>query len=507
MRWIFLASILSLSCTSNNSGDASATATDTYAMQMSMTRLPQAGVDPFRVTVTLTKNGVALSGQTLNLTIPKGTVGTVTDNGDGSYQFTVTPSVTGVYPVTAALGSSASITRKAVVLDTNLTGSGQPMDVPGDYVNTDGYEDGVTITPDGEYLFVQYGPVYMSGLLYHTTICASGSYSIGYDLNTCDGRTNSSIVFNPIGPYNNDYRRPGFPSGPFVGGKLYHVPQVVIGGVANGIVGFPTMFYGFKLQSDGTFAQPFKLAFNDERALNGPFGLSFKMGSNGTGTYLVAWNNYFNDLGDDKPDIYTGSITFGQDNSLGTVAYSGGVYSSITPNVTPVSFSSHVGVQGNPHMYYDTNGVVKSIWTDDEQVTHDLSVYRITAGTFPTGTWVKDTLPSDINTAGDENQPFFTGTKLIFRRDLNIVYHDYTPTNGACASGFTHNDCWGPEVILIGANGNTTAGQIYTVGEPTVAVRGGKTYLYFVYIESRVNTALTGGVLDYNANAGFVEIP
>jgi hypothetical protein len=500
-----LASVFILACTGSKSGETSA-ATDTYAMQMTMTRLPQAGVDPFQVTVTLTKNGAALSGQTLTLTIPKGTATSVTDNGNGTYQFTITPSVTGVYPVTASFGGT-SITRKAIVVDTNFTGSGQPMDVPGDYVNTDGYEDGVTITPDGEYLFVQYGPFYMSGILNHATICASGAYSIGYDLNTCDGRTNSSLVFNPIGPYNSDPRRPGFPSGPFSGGKLYHVPQVVIGGVANGIIGFPTMFYGFKLQSDGTFAQPFKLAFDDERALNGPFGLSFKMGSNGTGTYVVAWNNYFNDLGDDKPDIYTGSINFGQNNSMGTVVYSGGFFSSITPNVTPVSFTSHLGVQGNPHMYYDTNGVVKSIWTDDEQVSHDLSVYRITTGTFPSGTWTKDTLPSDINTAGDESQPFFTGEKLIFRRDLNIVSHAYTSTNGACASGFTHNDCWGPEVILLGANGHTTAGEIYTVGEPTVAVRGGKTYMYFVYIESRLNSALSGGMLDYNANAGFVEIP
>ena len=489
-------------CTKSDSSTTTATA---YALAMQMTRVTQSGFNPFIVTVTVTKDGSPAPGQSLQVTIPKGTSTATVDNGDGTYSFTVTPTSTGTYPVTASIGG-AVLTRKAVVLDTYMTGVGQPMAIPGDYVNTDGYEDGVTITPDGQYLFVQYGPFYMSGILNYLTICSSNSYSANYDLNTCSGRTNSSLVFNTIGPTSGPYR-PGYDTTNIVNGKLRHLPLVTISGVANGIVGFPTMFYGFKRQADGTFAEPFTLAFDDPKNIQGPFGLSFKMNGDGTGIYIVAWNNYLNDPGGDhKPDIYTGSLTFGQNTSMGTVTYSGDTYTAITPNVSLVNFPSQAGVQGNPHLYYDTSGNIKSIWTDDEQVSNDLTVYRLTSGSMTTGAWVKDTLPSVINTSAAESQPFFTGDKLIMRRGNNIAYHAYQPTNGSCASGFTDPTCWGAQTIMIGNNANTAVGQIVTVGEPTIATYNGKKYLYFVYIEVRANAAVTG-VADYNADAAFVEIP
>lgn len=500
--FLSLCFLVTSSCTQNSS--SSAPPSPVVSIELNMTRIPQAGLDPFQVTVTLKQDGSPLSGKTLSTSVPRGTSSSVTDQGNGTYTFLVTPTSTGTYPVTVSYADK-SITRKAVVLDILQTGAGQAMAIPGDFVNTDGYEDGSTITPDGQYLFVHYGPIYMSGLLNLNTICSSGFHSIGYDLNTCDGRTNSSLVFQTKGPFN-DSLRPRFPSEGIQNGKLLHLPGVVIAGVANGIVGFPTVFYGFKRQADGTFAEPFKVAFQDARGINGPYGLSFKLNGDGTAIFAVAWNNYFNDLGDDKPDIYTGTLTLGQDKNLGDVTYSGEFFSSITPHISPVNFSSHTGVQGNPHLASDSNGNITSIWSDDEQVAHDLSVYRLTAGSFPNGTWVKDTLPSVINTGGDENQPFFTGQELIFRRGSQIVSHAYRPTNGSCASGFTHNDCWGSEVVLLGANGNSGIGEIFTVGEPTIAQFNGKKFLHFTYIEARSNSQVTG-VIDWNAEAGFVEIP
>jgi hypothetical protein len=500
--FLILGLLAAYSCQQKEAG--SAPSADVYTLDLQMDRLPQTGVDPFRVTITLKKNSNFLSGQTLIKVVPKGTVSAITDNGNGTYSFTVTPSVTGTFPVSVSF-AGITITRKAVVLDNNVTGSGQPMAIPGDYVNTDGYEDGATITPDGNYLFVQYGPFYFSGVANFSTICSSGSYSAGYDLNTCSGRTNSSLVFNSIGPYAAPFR-PDFPSDAITGaGQLRHLPGLVQANVFNGIVAFPTVFYGFKRQADGTFAEPVKLAFNDSRGINGPFGLSFKLNGDGTAAFVVAWNNYFNDLGDDKPDIYAGTLTLGQSKSLGDVVYSGDSFSSITPAINPVSFSSHTGVQGNPHLFADGAGVVQSIWTDDEQVSHDLSVYRRTSGVFPAGTWVRDTLPSVINTAAEESQPFFDGSRLILRRGGNIVSHAYIP-GGACGGTYTSNSCWGPEVILIGANGNTGIGEIATVGEPTVANYGGKKYLYFVYAEARANAGITA-IVDYNLDVAFVEIP
>jgi hypothetical protein len=476
-----------------------------------MQRVDQAGLDPFDVTVSLKRNGSSFSGQALSVTVPKGTFSAIADNSDGTYTFRVTPSSTGEYPVTVSF-SGTSITRTAVVLDTNISGSGQPMMVPGDYVNSEGYEDGATITPDGNYLFVQYGPVYFSGITNFSSICNSGAYTAGYDLNTCEGRTNSGLVFNTVGPYGN-YQRPGFPTGNISSNKLIHLDDLVLGGSFNGIVSFPTVFYGFKRQSDGTFAEPFKLAFNDEKGVNGPFGPSFILNNDGTAKFLIAWNNYFDGAGDggtttgedDKPDIYHGTLALGTDKNLGDVSFAANDgFSSITPNISPVGFTTHTGVQGNPHARADSSGNIIEIWTDDEQVSHNLSVYKLTSGSFPSGTWTLETLPSDISTGAEENQPFFTGSKLYFRRGSNIVYHEYTPLNGSCGSSYTHNDCWGPENIVIGANGNTGIGEIFTVGEPTIATYEGKTLLYFVYVVRRNNP--TFSLNDYNINVGFVEI-
>ncbi len=478
------------------------------ALEMTMTRMPGNGVDPFVVTVTVLVDGVPTAGKTVSATVPRGATTAVTDAGGGSYQFTVTPSATGVHPVSVAV-DGVTLTRKAIVLDTYGTGVGQPMAVPGDFVNTPGYEDGITITPDGQYLFVQYGPLYFSSIPGVRTICADAAYEIGYNLNDCAGRPNSGLVFDPIGPFGAP-ERPGFHAGAIVGGRLRHLPGFVISGVANGLLAPPTMLYGFKRQSDGTFAEPFHVAFDDPKGINGPFGLSFVLDGAGRATFAVAWNNFLNNLGDDDADIYTGTLTLGEDTSLGTVTYGpafgGDSSGSIVPTIQPVGFPSHAGQQGNPHLAANSSGEITSIWVDDEITAHDVAVYRLTAGTFPSGTWLREEPPPIISTAEEEDQPFFTGTELILSRGANIVAHAYTPTAGACAGGFSNAACWGAEQVLLGGNGHTGVGELFGVGEPTIATIGSKRYLYFVYVEVR-DPQRFPGIVDYNLDAGFVEIP
>ena len=73
-------------------------------------------------------------------------------------------------------------------------------------------------------------------------------------------------------------------------------------------------------EKDGTFTQPFKVAFNDSKGANGPFGLSFQMTGPDSARFVVAWNNYFDGLpgevvangSNDKPDIYHGTLTIAQ---------------------------------------------------------------------------------------------------------------------------------------------------------------------------------------------------
>jgi hypothetical protein len=486
--------------TSTSSPTPGSSAQGVVAVELSFSRIDQAGYDPFDVTVSLKKDGQPLSGQSnqLTRTIPNGAVGPISDLGNGLYRFRVTPSTSGLYPVTVSFQNVAT-RRDAIVANTLGLGVGQPLLVPGDYVNTEGYEDGVTITPDGQYLFVQYGPIYFSGLFGVGSICANPNYSL-YDILNCGPKTNSNWVFDTIGPFAAPLR-PGFPIGAISNSHLTHI-NYTLAGVANGLPLFPTVFYGFKKQSDGTFAEPFKVAFNDAKGASGPFGLSFQMTSATTAKFAVAWNNLFNDLGDDKPDIYTGNITMGQNKSLGDVVYNGELFQSIAPTITPVSFTSNTGVQGNPHLYYDSSGTIQSIWVDDEQVTHDLKVYKITSGVYPNGTWNPITLPSKINTAASESQPFFTGTRLYLTRDTRIVYHDYLGTGH---SDYGLNSSWGNEVVVLEA-GNLGVGTIFGFGEPTIANVDGKTLLYFAVVKSRALGA-GGAVYDYDLDAGFVEVP
>ena len=500
-------------------GSGSRSSSPKYALTLTMDRIEELGLDPFTVTATLKKNGDNLSGQALSLDVPKGALSPVTDNNDGTYSFTVTPATTGEYPVTISY-EDASIKRTAVVVNEVLSGIGQPMAVPGDYVNTEGYEDGITITPDGEYLFVQYGPIHFSGVFAVGDICDDVGYSIGYNLNDCSGREDSSLVFGSIGPFGN-FQRPNFPSEGIVGGEggvLKHFSGIVSSGLFNGITGFPTIFYGFKRQSDGTFAEPFRIAFNDPRAAAGPFGMSFVMNGDGTARFSFAWNNYFDanadgieatEEVDDKADIYGGTITLGQDNNLGDITYTGpdvfggDFFDAITLNFTPIPFPSRVGAQGNPHLY-DESGVIKSIWTDSEGDTENISVYRLISGVYPAGTWELDVLPSKIVTGEEEKMPFFTGDELVMMRGSRIVFHKYQPTNGLCASTYTHNDCWSDELKALETTGDVGNDEVVGIGEPTIATYEGKDYLYFAYVLRRESTTTT---VDLNINAGFVEIP
>jgi hypothetical protein len=467
-----------------------------YKLALGFERIPLSGPDGFTVTATLTHGGIPTPGKSLAIELGRGVSAPVVDHGDGRYSFAVSPAGTGVYPVTVSV-EDAAITRSALVLPTVADGVGQAVLVPG-MVNTDGYEDGAAITPDGNYLFIQYGPLYFSGMFLLADICAEAGWSM-YNLTTCDGKPDSDMVFQTIGPYDAPLR-PDFPTGAIVGGELAHI-GITIPTVASGIARFPTVFYGFKRQPDGTFGEPFKTAFDDPRGTAGPFGVSFQMRNATEATVVFAWDNYYDNQGDDKPDIYHGVVTMGVTNTLGTVTYAGQMFDTITPNVAPVAFTTHVGVQGNPHLYVDGGGTIRSIWTDDEQLSHDITPYRLTAGTFPDGTWAPMSLPVTVNSAASESQPFFSGSHLLVNREVSIVAHAYL---GSGHGDYDQSGAWGPEEVLL-ASGDATVGGIYGVGEPTLARTNGKTLLYFIYVENRAMRPSTR--YDINTGVAVVEIP
>ncbi|HHJ35119.1 MAG TPA: hypothetical protein ENJ87_05075, partial [Gammaproteobacteria bacterium] len=362
------------------------------------------GLDPFTVDATILRDGSPTAGLQPLIQLGRGTHDAVSDLGDGRYRFTVTPDQTGEYPVTVSF-ETGSLTRTALVLKSVHADWGQPMSVPG-LVNTEGYEDGATITPDGQYLFVQTGPQYFSGLFVFLAPRANGG---------CGGdRLNPVICHHPWldtlpGTYTAP-ERPGFFDGRFSGSTFLHNSNAFGIDIDQApIFAFATMFYGFKKQPDGSFSEPFYVAFDDlNDAIANPFGMSFRMNADGSATMIFAHND--GDPGavvdqdndnltaavDSGFDVYTLDITPGQNTSLGQYTVGnppvrGSFFPSAQVNFDKTGTEGAYGTQGNPHLYVLNDGSIDSIWTDDEfdgddadpgndSDIGDLSVYTLSSG-------------------------------------------------------------------------------------------------------------------------------
>jgi hypothetical protein len=508
----------------------------TYSIDLDFQRVDSGTPNPFTVTATIREDGQLKSGVAadINIVLGQGSRNAVSEISAGQYQFTVTPSQTGEHEVSISY-AGVTKTETALVVSGVHTDWGQPMSVSG-LVNTAGYEDGVTITPDGEYLFVQYGPIYFSGIYLFNVPRVDGGCG-GDRLNP--DRCTHEWIDNTIGPYAGP-ERPGFFDGRFSGTTQLHNARSWGLGIDETFIFAPsTMFYGFKKQADGSFAEPFYLAFEDENdGIINAYGLSFMPHGDGTATALYTINDPSDpdmvDL-DGNPDhivesyfdVFTSEITLGQNNNLGTFVASG---TPGTPPVRDTHFPSQLvnfgktgidgiaGTQGNPHLY-ETGGTVQSIWTDDEQDARgagsdrgDLSVYVQTSGTFPNGAWTKVVLPSVINQPSpiDEIQPFYTGSGLYFTRmsdvDLPEIYYSAYATGTHSVADFNNAGNWAtPEVILSVDSADAVGeGKVTAIGEPTIANVDGAEYLYFVYGIIRGYDATTG-LADINMQAGYVK--
>jgi len=509
-----------------------------YSIDLNFERVESSSPNPFIVTATVRENSQLKGGiaSDIGIVLGRGSRNAISEISTGLYQFTVTPIQTGEHKVTVNYGGISKVATALVVSGVH-TAWGQPQSVSG-LVNTAGYEDGVTITSDGEYLFVQYGPIYFSALHFFNAPRAIGGYEghrLEFPLGTPD-RCTHEWFDTTIRPYVNP-ERPGFFDGRFSGTTHLHNANSWGLGVEESPIFAPsTMFYGFKKQADGSFAEPFYLAFDDMNdGIINPYGLSFMLHGDGTATALYVIDDPTDpdmvDLNGDGSlyvqsifDVFTSEITLGQNNNLGTFVASG---TPGTPPVRSTPFPSQLvnfgktgidgiaGTQGNPHLY-ETGGSIQSIWTDDEHDARgpgsdrgEISVYLQISGIFPNGTWTKVTLPTVVNQPSpiDEIQPFYTGNGLYFTRmsdvDLPEIFHSpYTGTHSV--TDFSNAGSWGtPEVILSVGNADAV-GKITAIGEPTIANVGGTEYLYFVYGIIRGYDAMSG-FADINMQAGFVK--
>ncbi len=475
------------------------------------------GLDQIEILVELVSGSKPSTGlkDRLELEIPEGmTASDFAEIEDGIYRTLLTPSRTGEFEITVSEATvfEFSETLHPLVLADVHEDWGQPMMVEG-LVNTEGYEDGIAISPDGEHLFAQYSPAYFSGLILFNFAREDGG--CGGDRLSPE-RCTHPWIDNTIGPVSAPERPDFYTTRINSDGTWRHNSESWgMGDDTLNLFSVSNVFYGFKRQPDGSYREPFMIAFDDEGdGISSPFGVSVLPDYGSSEEYLLALS--FNapddgstvDFDDDGNvdaesllDIYTLQATLGKPINLGNFNYSG------TPGTPPQRDSSFkltqagfssigveglAGTQGNPHLYRES-ATVSSIWTDDEYDAKgpgsdhgELSVYVNLTNNYPSSEWHKVVLPEPVNLPdpSQEIQPFFNGSELYFTRsddtELPAIWmSQYSGTH--TQTDFGNTALWATPVKVLAASPDQQVGNIIAIGEPTVGTIDGDEVMFFVY--------------------------
>lgn len=413
----------------------------------------------------------------LSIAISAGDAGasTALDLGDGGYRALVTPPfASGELPITAT-ANGTSVSRTAVVLPFIDPRWKQPELVPG-LVNTDGTEDSPTISPDGEWLIVgTYSP---TDLLCCLGLCGE----------VADGR--SAFCQTALGPYSAP-ARPDLPGANRVTSPS-HIRQVapsicldnpdggeVVLPLSDGgtavIMNPPVAAYGFKRQPDGTFTQPFAIAYDNDGFIQAPFCFSFlNTPHEGQQAELVYGYGRYQRDPVNRPFLV--SLPLGAKVNLGTWACDAGVAVLTGELATPLPVGPRSQPAGN------TSYSSGFLFSDDETPGRPaITLVSKVIGPLSNGVfspWAPLPLPAP---GDDHRQPVVDQGRIFFARNFTI-------SSVAWAGDPTSTGSFGAPSLELGPEALTTSvhdsrpGQIFSLGQPTFAHRpDGSTELYFVY--------------------------
>jgi hypothetical protein len=379
--------------------------------------------------------------------------------GDGKREATITPDAqkTGEYEVTVsatAAGSALSVSRTAIVMEQVAGGWGQPVSVDG-LVNTGGTQDSLAVSPDGQYLFLQYYPVTLSCIL--------------------SGDPDSAYCQTPLGPVTAP-ERPNMPGASRVGANSVHHGCPSLNFDPSPVPVPPIALYGFRRQADASYAEPFVFLFNGNDGCFGPWGPSLRVNGDGTYHMVLAFNDPRNSgTPADFAHVYEFDFTPGTTQVLGDVSVAGTLQidNFVPAQITIAGADTH---RGNPHVHY-VSGAPSLLFYDDElQAT---AAQYIQVAQWNGSSWdaavALDFAPFNTSGFGD-TQPWFDGTQLILRNGLQLLAYAYN--GGALGSAASWS---GPTVLLSPQITGLQPGSVNVVGEPTVATIDGNAVLFFVY--------------------------
>lgn len=385
-----------------------------------------------------------VDGPAIALAVDRGTLGTPAADGLATRAH-IAPGGSGKLVVTAT-AAGQMVTRTAIVLAGVDEAWGQPELVRG-VVNTAGWEDGASISPDGQRLVLQYLPVPIDCL-------------IGGDAN--------AAACQVIGPVTAP-ERPGLPGAERVTGGTFHngCPTLGADPLPPEIVVAPNAQWVFSRQPDGSFADPRPVYYANADGCLSSFGLMIES-DNAT----VTWA--FDDLTDEPPRLHRAQLALAGPTVLGT--YTNGTLGG-EPGVE-LALGETTQAEGNPFVRVGSDGK-QLVLFDDESGRQDLMfANETTAGAFA----AVQTIPAPVSVPNEqESQPFMDGSTLLFRRGLVVLASEWNGGPMQTASS------WSPPRAILTPGAETATGAIIVVGEPSIATTPAGKELYFVFGERRAD--------------------
>lgn len=345
--------------------------------------------------------------------------------------------------------------------------------VPGPFVNTPGWEDGVSVSRDGLWMVIRYSPMSQS---------AFRSHALGHPL-----------ARRAVGPWTGP-TRPGFPASRIAKDGSFLNNQPLLGEAEMPIPLPSSALYLLERGSDGEWGVPRVIGMDDAGAgVLGVSGPCIATGPDGRRWLVFSFDDPTTRVADDTgADIWIAPFEPTGQTVLGRFARGEqGAIESSDLTAFPLSVDK-AGHQSNPHLHLHADGSA-SLWVDDEGRTGDLFVATLPAGQFPAGVWSAwKRLPRPVCLPGrgdtDESQPFFDGSRLFYRRGSSLFQTTYRGGDFALASNWTE-----PTVLARGTPGGT-AGSVVSLSDPAVTVIDGRQWLYFAYQQVNTDGSVDTGI-------------
>ena len=411
------------------------------------------GSRAFDVIATVDWPGGPTGAPAAQLAADRGALGAATTTGLET-RARLTPTTTGNYTITATFGDF-TVSRTAIVLDQVDEEWDQPEVVRG-LVNTAGWEDGPSISPDGTILTLQYLPVAIDCAL--TMVVGAPACRVRGPIDApARPRMPGAARVHADGSYDNG------------------CPSIGVPMIASNVVP-PDSLYALHRAPDGAFVDPHPILFDGIDGCVSAFGLQL-LDAGGDAVYAFDDPRHAGE----GARLYRTTLDPTRDRVLGTFSLANGQI------LLDQAGSSSIGdpggpIQGNPNEYRIPGGGVVVI-SDDEQGRRDL--FFNTAAS-EAGPWAgQQLIPPPVSDPGaQESQPFFDGHTLWFRRELVVLATDW---NGGPMGS---SSSWSTPRTVLAPGTDTGTGTVVVVGEPSVATLAPSRELYFVYGQRVVDGTL-----------------